>query len=178
MQNLTFLVYCSITRRRAAWACCVIMSASSKMMSLYPLANSVRVSANCLICSRTTSIPRSSEALSFRNCQSRQSSTRRPAVAHLENLFAIVCPIDPSSYSENRRRLSGTRGAIEQKMWQPVFLDKFLDFGQGYQQHIKSTPAIDILVLVISLWETTSSNVTGRYFSTLCDVKEREKRQW
>jgi hypothetical protein len=26
---------------------------------------------------------------------------------------------------------------------------------------------VDILVFVISLWETTSSNVTGRYFSTL-----------
>ena len=65
MQKRTFLVYCSMTRRSAAWACCVIMSASSRIISLKPFENKVLVSANCLTCSRTTSMPRSSDALSY-----------------------------------------------------------------------------------------------------------------
>lgn len=69
------LAYVSIIRRRAAWASCVIESASSRMMILYgghgyftPSVETVSVLGVCLakflIFSLTMDIPRSSEALS------------------------------------------------------------------------------------------------------------------
>lgn len=78
MQNLVFAVYFSMIRRNAICAVAVIASASSSMMSLYcaieetedaPVGAIVKicfVEANVFICSRTTSMPRSSEALSSR----------------------------------------------------------------------------------------------------------------
>lgn len=74
MQKRVLVVYFSMMRRRAICAVLVIASASSRMMSLKPamplLADAPLrlkicfVEANVLICSRTTSMPRSSEALS------------------------------------------------------------------------------------------------------------------
>lgn len=78
MQNLVFAVYFSIIRLRAICAAEVIASASSRIISLNAPNPSFVVAdvccvealkiclvlANVLICSRTTSIPRSSEAFS------------------------------------------------------------------------------------------------------------------
>jgi hypothetical protein len=58
------LVNFSITLRSANWASDVIESASSSMTSFTPELNSLLVPANSLIWSRTTSMPRSSEAFS------------------------------------------------------------------------------------------------------------------
>ena len=51
-------------RRSANCASDVMASASSSTTSFTPVENSLRVPAKLLICSRTTSMPRSSEALS------------------------------------------------------------------------------------------------------------------
>lgn len=51
--------------RSANWAAFVILSASSRITSLVPEENSFCVPAKFLICSLTTSIPRSSEAFSY-----------------------------------------------------------------------------------------------------------------
>ena len=74
-QKRTFFVYCSMTRRSAACAACVMASASSSTISLNVsccVLNTLRVLANDLICPRTTSMPRSSDAFSsstwFLNC--------------------------------------------------------------------------------------------------------------
>lgn len=75
MQNRVFGVYFSMIRRSAIWAVFVIASASSRMINLYPAMPFVLprgadvmkicfVEAKVLICSRTTSMLRSSEALS------------------------------------------------------------------------------------------------------------------
>jgi hypothetical protein len=74
MQNRVFAVYFSMIRLNAICAVDVIASASSRIISLYPaievedelLVKICFVLAKVLICSRTTSIPRSSEALSSR----------------------------------------------------------------------------------------------------------------
>jgi hypothetical protein len=77
MQNLVFAVYFSMIRRNAICAVDVIASASSRIISLYAaieveeldvafIVKICLVLAKVLICSRTTSIPRSSEALSSR----------------------------------------------------------------------------------------------------------------
>lgn len=62
-------MFCSeekrLPRRKAFWAVCVIISASSRIISLNPELKIFFVLAKFLICSRTTSIPRSSEALSY-----------------------------------------------------------------------------------------------------------------
>lgn len=54
-----------ILRRRANWAAFVILSASSRIMSFVPVLNSFWVPAKFLIWSRTTSIPRSSDAFNY-----------------------------------------------------------------------------------------------------------------
>jgi hypothetical protein len=72
MQNLVFAVYFSMIRLKAICAVDVIASASSRIISLYPaievedelFVKICFVLAKVLICSLTTSIPRSSEALS------------------------------------------------------------------------------------------------------------------
>mmetsp|Transcript_65597 Transcript_65597/g.137119 ORF Transcript_65597/g.137119 Transcript_65597/m.137119 type:complete len:237 (+) Transcript_65597:541-1251(+) len=69
--NLAFDAYCSIIRRRANWAVLVMLSASSRMTSLgWPsvllLPKSCLTLTKVLIWSRTTSIPRASDALSSR----------------------------------------------------------------------------------------------------------------
>jgi hypothetical protein len=80
MQNRVLAVYFSMIRRSAICAVEVIASASSRMMSLYwamedvaedpfeaadgPMLNICFVEAKVLICSRTTSMPLSSEAFS------------------------------------------------------------------------------------------------------------------
>jgi len=64
MQNRAFRVNFSMTRRRENCAGLVMLSASSSTMSFGADENIWRVDANSLICSRTTSIPRSSDALS------------------------------------------------------------------------------------------------------------------
>jgi hypothetical protein len=75
IQNLVFAVYFSMIRLNAIWAVDVIASASSSIISLYAAIDVGEVDfmlkicfvlAKVLICSRTTSIPRSSEALSSR----------------------------------------------------------------------------------------------------------------
>lgn len=74
MQKRVLAVYFSMMRRRAICAVLVMASASSRMISLKPaipvreadepIVKICLVEANVLICSRTTSMPRSSEALS------------------------------------------------------------------------------------------------------------------
>lgn len=73
MQNLVLTVYFSMIRRRAICAVLVMASASSRIISLNPaiedfaeapMVKICLVLAKVLICSRTTSMPRSSEALS------------------------------------------------------------------------------------------------------------------
>jgi hypothetical protein len=78
MQNLVLAVYFSMILRNAICAVAVMASASSSMMSLYCAIEEMEdvlvgaivkicfVEANVFICSRTTSMPRSSEALSSR----------------------------------------------------------------------------------------------------------------
>jgi hypothetical protein len=79
MQNLVLTVYFSMILLSAICAVFVMASASSRMMSLNPAAappppgfevgateKICFVEAKVLICSRTTSMPRSSEALSSR----------------------------------------------------------------------------------------------------------------
>lgn len=73
-QNRALAVYFSMMRLSAICAVLVMASASSSTMSLYPAAPPLAaapptlkicfVDAKVLICSRTTSMPRSSEALS------------------------------------------------------------------------------------------------------------------
>ena len=63
-QKRALRVYFSITRRSAACAALVIESASSSTISLGAAVNIWRVEANSLIWSRTTSMPRSSDAFS------------------------------------------------------------------------------------------------------------------
>ena len=66
MQKRTLHVYCSTTRRRADCAARVIISASSRTVSLKKpgLVCRALVSAKVLICSQMMSMPRSSDALS------------------------------------------------------------------------------------------------------------------
>jgi hypothetical protein len=63
-------------RRSANCAGRVIASASSRMTSLRPDENSFRDDAKSLICSRTMSIPRSSEAFSCERVESRRVESR------------------------------------------------------------------------------------------------------
>lgn len=63
-QKRALRVNFSITRRSAICAALVIASASSRMISLGALVNICLVPAKSLIFSRTTSMPRSSDAFS------------------------------------------------------------------------------------------------------------------
>ncbi len=134
------------------------------MMSLNPFENKVLVSANCLTCSRTTSIPRSSDAFNWCEISKDQKSGR--LYSYLKNLFMIVAAVYSSGYCQNSRGLSSTRGTVEQKVGKPVLYNEFFNFGPVNEWPSWSN-RIHVLVVIMSLWETTSSKEKGLYFSTL-----------
>lgn len=89
------------------------MSASSNIMSLYPFENSVLVSANCLICSRTTSIPLSSEAFSYQERALVDDLTGRNTTKYLKDLFSVIGSVYSTRNSKNSRGFTSSRRSIE-----------------------------------------------------------------
>ena len=100
MQKRVLAVYFSMMRRRAIWAVAVMASASSRMMSLNvasdespalgAAAKICFVLLNVLICSRTTSIPLSSDALSSKTiCRMFLFPYMRRASARTVDVFPV-----------------------------------------------------------------------------------------
>ena len=85
---------------------------------------------------------------------------------HLKYLFLIFCSIDSSRHRKNCGRLPSSRWTIEQKVGQAILLDEFYNLINSSVCAMLE-PRRTQLVVVMSLCETTSSRVTGRYFSTL-----------
>lgn len=107
IQNLTFFVYFSMTRLRAFCATWVIASASSRMMSLYPsVLNMALLLAKLLICSRTTSIPLSSEALSL-------DIEMNLDYFYFKNHALVLCAVNASCTSKNGASLSSSWRSVE-----------------------------------------------------------------
>jgi len=137
------------------------------MMSLNPFENKVLVSANCLTCSRTTSIPRSSDAFNWSElARIKNLEAKISLYTYLKNLFVIVTAVYSSGYCQDGRGLSSTRGTVEQKMGESILYNEFFNFGP-VNEWLSRSNRIHVLVVMMSLWETTSSKETGLYFSTL-----------
>jgi hypothetical protein len=157
-------------RRSAACAALVIMSASSRMMSLKPLLyraaaverpglsvpprdrldpwwrrqthlKRTRISANVLIWSRTTSMPRSSLAFSCAGVgggpiqlQDDASKVCVSGRTHLKHMLLKVLAIDSPGDGEDRTRLAGAGRPVEEQVRQPLRLDELLDYSEGAKE--------------------------------------------
>jgi hypothetical protein len=86
-------------------------------------------SAKCLICTRTTSTPRSSDALSLSRVSDGHEGVCVQTRTHLEDLLTVVWSIDAPRNGVDCRRLAGAYRAIEQQMGQPVLFTKL--FGRA-----------------------------------------------
>jgi hypothetical protein len=88
----------AILRRSAAWAALVIASASSNTISFGPVLKIFLVLANSLICSRTTSMPRSSEAFSCDTYERRATEHAK----YLQNHGLVVAAVHFPSDHQHR----------------------------------------------------------------------------
>lgn len=99
----------------------------------------MRVLAKFLICSRTTSMPRSSDALSCAVRRRAGSTTvrrsrerEREMRAHLEAVVAhdALVVVDLARDGEDGRRLARARRAVEEEVRHPVLGDELVDCGR------------------------------------------------
>lgn len=83
--------------------------------------NIVLVLAKVLICSRTTSIPLSSDAFSWEICQPFNTSMIIP---YLQDTVSEIWSVYLPCACQYHACLSSTGGTIKQKMWQSICIDE------------------------------------------------------